>query len=1116
METADTAKILFYSPNIYFMRNALLFIMLFLAGLTGNVQTASAQEVQNPLLRFACLSDIHNEFSMISASNVNDVRLRTAFLTALDSISRDNCQLVVLGGDYTSDCTISEANWQQTRKLMAEAVEKAITPDAKGRKPVIFCNGNHEYEVANFDNIPKPYNAGDYYTFPMKEQTGKLYANECFYEEAPNGALGTMKLLAAYHYVIGGFDFVVLNCGKYFFKSAWDYQYSMESVEWVDKKLDEIYASDPNKTVFFISHLPLDGSKGATVGKTLLSSAASTQALREALLKHPNLINIYGHDHSSRSNNSFYETSLTQRITHYDSNGNIIEPANGGDGEKPEKPEQVEVSLKSANGQYLGFDAYNLGMVEAAHRFTVKNSTAVAGTLTFFGENAPTNNNGYIYCGSNGRFSGNSAVSSASSVLLYEAGAADAEGNFTAKRAEWPEFGKQYVIVNLCSKGGYYALTNEPYSAGSTSQRMVGLKVSDDAPADVLTFSTSNVVWTIYDISLGEEGEGGQEEETATDVFYIQDQDGNYFDYKDNINMCLIGTNVKLTKGFRISKSTATAAPWANSKSVQLLSLASADGRYLYCGSGGKFSGNTQASNTGTCLWLYEVGADNKAVRTDEPKSGSKYIIVGCKNGAYYQMLNTNNGGTTNDDLRELSEALDVTELTDEMTFNGNTAALWTLTAVPSEPTTEPGEEGTPSFMSIFMGSMRYNDLNTNASPGIQDSPIIQGLIVTVYDDKVVFTVKNYGEKGQVTGSAVSTFLTNPLPDYVVEREVTCTGTDVEVPLNTFCHTNVDPKENSYVGELSQLVLTFDEDGDQPAYVVATKTVKVTDADGNLITTGMAEMGTAKGATEADIVVTLTDAVAKPGKYVVNFPEGLVFSTQRPEAYNPAFSLTYFVDEPTLPLGDPITSLELLANDKAYLLYNPNDIVYAVYNAEHAPNIWAANKKGSTSFSAAVPAIDVTDEGSSWMAIQQNGNFYLYNLGAKMYLSTPDYKGTAVPSVFTEEPTPLTVINRAGDGYFAFTSVPDNSLSYFCSASQFSDRFMTNWSSDDHGCGWVLMENPNVEADLSVLEVVGMANTIVEAREADIYSISGLRVSRSAAQLPKGIYIINRKKVVIK
>ena len=110
----------------------------------------------------------------------------------------------------------------------------------------------------------------------------------------------------------------------------------------------------------------------------------------------------------------------------------------------------------------------------------------------------------------------------------------------------------------------------------------------------------------------------------------------------------------------------------------------------------------------------------------------------------------------------------------------------------------------------------------------------------------------------------------------------------------------------------------------------------------------------------------------------------------------------------------------------------------------------------------------------------------------------------------------MSVINRADDGYFAFTSVPDNSLSYFCSASQFPERFMTNWSSDDHGCGWVLIENPNVEADLSVLEVVGIDNTIVEAREADIYSISGLRLNSSAARLAKGIYIVNRKKVVIK
>ena len=1099
------------------MRRALHFFLLLIAGLVLNVQGAKAQDAKEPLLRFACLSDIHSELSMISAINLDDIRIREALKTALDSISRDNAGLIVLGGDYTSDCTIAEANWKQHRKILAEAVENAITPDADGRRPAIYCNGNHEYEVANFDNIPKPYNAGDYYTFPMKDQTGKLYANECFYEEAANGELGTMKLLAAYHYVIGGFDFVVLNAGKYFFKSAWDYQYSLESVEWVDKKLDEIYASDPNKTVFFISHLPLDGSKGATVGKTLLSSAASTKALRAALLKHPNLINIYGHDHSSKANRSFYETDLTQRITQYDTNGNIIELENE---EKPETPTELEVVLKSTdNGKYLGFDSYNITVLDDPNRFTVTKSTAVSGALAFFGDNAPTNNNGYLYCGSNGRFSGNSDLLAASSVLLYEAGAADAEGNFTATRVDWPVCGKEYVFVNLCSKGGYYALTNEPYNPGSTSQRMVGLKVSDDEPADQLTFSTTTVRWFINDYNNpdgGDATEGGDSEETPTDVFYIQDQDGNYFDYKDNINMCIIGDDVSLTKGFRISKATATASPWADSKSVQLLSLCSADGRYLYCGSSGKFSGNTAATNTGTCLWLYQVDGD-KAVRTDEPQSGKKYLIVGYKNGTYYQMLNTNNGGTTNDNLREESEALSVTALTDEMTFNGNTAALWTLTAVTSEPTTDPVEPAEPSFMSIFMGSMRYNSLDTNASPGVEDSPIVQGLIVTVYEDRVVFTVKNYGEVGKLQGSAVSTDLANPLPDYVVYRTVTCTGGNGEAPLDSFCYTKANPKDKAYVSELSRIVLTFDEDGDAPASVDGEKAIEVTDADGNLITNAYLTMGADNGATEKDVVVTLKETIEKPGTYTLTFPESVVYSTLRPGAYNPEFTLTYEVEEPTLPLGEPISTLSELANDKAYLLYNPIDVVYAVYNADYAPRIGAANPKGSTLFSADIPTIDVTEPGSSWMAIQKDGMFFLYNLGAKMYLTTPDYKGTAVSADFSETATAVTVENRASDGNFAFTTVPDNSLSYFCSAAQFPERYMTNWSSDDHGCAWVLIENPNVEADLNLFDTIitGINETVIR-QDNTVYTLSGVKMNGNAALLPKGIYIVNGKKVIVK
>ena len=210
-----------------------------------------------PLLRFACFSDIHNQQSMIKPTGGSSVWLRQSFLTSLEQIrQKEDVDLLLLGGDYTSDVTTSKANWLRVRELMHEATQAAFPADAR-RRPVIYVTGNHDYEVANFDKLPKPYNAADFYTFPMSETVGKLGEDDCFYETADNGSGSPMKLLAAFHYVINGFDFVVLNCGRYFFESAWDYRYSDESVDWLDKKLDEICADDPNKTVFFIAHLPL-------------------------------------------------------------------------------------------------------------------------------------------------------------------------------------------------------------------------------------------------------------------------------------------------------------------------------------------------------------------------------------------------------------------------------------------------------------------------------------------------------------------------------------------------------------------------------------------------------------------------------------------------------------------------------------------------------------------------------------------------------------------------------------------------------------------------------------------------------------------------------------------
>lgn len=286
-----------------------------------------ARRTDKPLLTFACMSDIHSQQGMIATGRVEDVRLRTSFLNSLRHVREsERIDALVLCGDYTSDVTIPEANWRRVRELMATAAVTAF-PEGARRTPVLYAVGNHDYEVANFDKLPKPYVAGDFYPFPMERQTGRLRDGDCFYEYASNGAGDSVRLLAAYHYRIGGVDFVVQNCGKFFFANAWDYQDSRESCEWVERKLQEI---DPKgrKTIIYINHLPLPGTVGATEGKTLKDNEA-TRILTRALARHPRLLYLYGHDHSSRRNMSYITDRLTQRISFYDANGCVVPDGDG-------------------------------------------------------------------------------------------------------------------------------------------------------------------------------------------------------------------------------------------------------------------------------------------------------------------------------------------------------------------------------------------------------------------------------------------------------------------------------------------------------------------------------------------------------------------------------------------------------------------------------------------------------------------------------------------------------------------------------------------------------------------------------------------------------------------
>ena len=260
---------------------------------TGNIDYEAnfVESSDKLLLTFACLSDLHAQQDLIT--DANNIQLRESVTKTLNQIkTQENVDLIVLGGDYTSNNTIPETSWETTRELLINATRGAFNGT---KTPVIYVNGNHEYEVANYDALPKNYNAGEYYGTPMKTDIGELAAADYFYETATNGTGESVDLLAAYHYVVNGFDFVVLNTGKNLFASASDYTYSLESVQWCESKLAEICATDKNKTVFFLIHIPFSDSNSLSSGKGMTSNDASA-LLKSTLAKYPNLIMLYGHD----------------------------------------------------------------------------------------------------------------------------------------------------------------------------------------------------------------------------------------------------------------------------------------------------------------------------------------------------------------------------------------------------------------------------------------------------------------------------------------------------------------------------------------------------------------------------------------------------------------------------------------------------------------------------------------------------------------------------------------------------------------------------------------------------------------------------------------------------
>lgn len=463
-------------------------------------------------MTIGCISDPHCEFGLLSpkSGNVDDVKLRGTFVQTLKKMkAEENIDVLLLGGDYTGLDDAKEENWLRSRELIVDATRAVFN---NGKAPyVLYANGNHEYQVAG--SIPKSYNSGDYYSFPMMSDVGTLSSDDCYYEEANNGKNGKVSLLAAYHYELKGVDFVVINTGKYLYENQDHYYYSDESANWCINKVKELYEKNPTGTVFFVMHIPFADSnsiRSSSKGQSTTATNAS-KILKEGLAEYPNTIVLYGHDHGG--DNAYTREKTSQRLTRYDANGNKMSgyglDATHVDGlvrgeeetatdDEPTTPTQPAATFTSGtinlknldNNLYLGCTGdKNIDLVSSPQDIEV--GLRDAGNSLFYVHMLYNGTKYNLSAGSG--FSAKDRTSSTSeqeNSYFYCVDDINAT-TITATKASALEIGKYYVITNTYQNNIYVLSGNLQSKAGSDKTNRIS-NGSATINGNTLTMNNAN------------------------------------------------------------------------------------------------------------------------------------------------------------------------------------------------------------------------------------------------------------------------------------------------------------------------------------------------------------------------------------------------------------------------------------------------------------------------------------------------------------------------------------------------------------------------------------------------------------------------------------------------
>lgn len=152
-----------------------------------------------------------------------------------------------------------------------------------------------------------------------------------------------------------------------------------------------------------------------------------------------------------------------------------------------------------------------------------------------------------------------------------------------------------------------------------------------------------------------------------------------------------------------------------------------------------------------------------------------------------------------------------------------------------------------------------------------------------------------------------------------------------------------------------------------------------------------------------------------------------------------------------------------ISSFKAYTLHNVNGYGDAIVK-DGSLTLAGCTKANPQSQTYAQPG-DVTLPEDNWLILrsEQWGAFFLYNLGAKKFLSVGS------PSQLVDTPTPI-YINKVANG-FTFRTDLNAANGFLCAAPQLSSP-VASWNSTDAGSVWEIRDNYGVTPDADAVKTL--------------------------------------------